>query len=450
MMAQNRMQVLAKCSANSSKADQEAKHPTGLLRVLIFPGGTEIGLEIGKALSFCKDICLYSAGLDVPNHASYFFARHFTVPSIRQAGWMEAINAIVREHRIDFIFPAYDDILLALVENAEHLMARVVTSPLETCRVTRSKSLTYEALRDISPRLYNNIDDVDKYPVFVKPDRGQGSEGAKLIPDELSLRSELYQDPDILVMEHLPGEEYTVDCFSDRERGLFCRGRARRRIKSGISMACHVEHDPAFIAITETIGSRLDLHGAWFFQVKRNDSGDLRLLEVAPRIAGGMCLHRVLGINFPLLSLYEHLRLPYRILINELDVTLERALVNRYQSNIYYDSVYLDLDDTLIYREKVNIELVRFLYQCVNNQKKLILLTRHSQDVHGTLRQYGLSGLFNEIVVLDQKENKSKYITSQQAIFIDDSFREREEVKERLGIPTFDCSMIEMLLDDRI
>ena len=47
--------------------------------VLVFPGGTEIGLEIQRALCQCKDIRLYSAGLDVSNHAPYVFARHFSV-----------------------------------------------------------------------------------------------------------------------------------------------------------------------------------------------------------------------------------------------------------------------------------------------------------------------------------------------------------------------------------
>jgi len=38
-----------------------------------------------------------------------------------------------------------------------------------------------------------------------------------------------------------------------------------------------------------------------------------------------------------------------------------------------------------------------------------------------------------------QKENKS--------IFIDDSFSERLDVSKNCNIPTFDCSMIEVLLN---
>ena len=34
------------------------------------------------------------------------------------------------------------------------------------------------------------------------------------------------------------------------------------------------------------------------------------------------------------------------------------------------------------------------------------------------------------------------------AIFIDDSFRERLDVHERVGIPVFDCSMLSVLIDE--
>jgi len=54
------------------------------INVLILPGGTEIGLEIWRALKDCKDIRLYSAASDVSNHAPYVFARHFIVPGVHE------------------------------------------------------------------------------------------------------------------------------------------------------------------------------------------------------------------------------------------------------------------------------------------------------------------------------------------------------------------------------
>lgn len=425
-----------------------------IFRVLVFPGGTEIGLEINNALRCCKEVQLFSAGLAISNHASYVFSEHAEVPSIDRPGWLEVLNEIIVRQGINYIFPAYDDVIVALAENADRVRATIVTSPLETCLITRSKSRTYQTLRDIVPvpRVYEPSGPIDRFPVFVKPDKGQGSQNTHLVRDNEQLAAVLRRDTTALVLEYLPGEEYTIDCFSDRNDGLlFCAGRERTRTRSGISMNSHVVSVPEFRDFAMAINRHLKFHGAWFFQLKKDVSNQLKLVEIGPRIAGTMALHRVLGVNFPLLSLYEQKRMPIRIMTNSLKVDIDRALVNRYHHNLRYATVYVDLDDTLIFRGAVNTKLVAFLYQCTNEGKKLVLLTRHTMDIEQTLLRYRLSGLFDEIVhVPPRPACKSQYIREKYAILIDDSFSERYASHAELGLPTFDCSMLEMLMDDRV
>jgi len=85
--------------------------------------------------------------------------------------------------KIDYIFPAFDDVIVALAKNSDLIKAKIVASPLDTCAVTRSKSKTYRALRDEVrvPKIYDSSAAVDRFPVFVKPDKGQGSQKAQLI-----------------------------------------------------------------------------------------------------------------------------------------------------------------------------------------------------------------------------------------------------------------------------
>jgi carbamoyl-phosphate synthase large subunit len=423
-------------------------------RVLVFPGGTEIALEINSALRWCKDVQLFSAGLAVSNHATYVFTQHTQIPSIHKPGWLEALNDLIVRQRIGHVFPAYDDIIVALAVNAERLHAKVVTSPLETCLITRSKSQTYRALRDTvpCPQTYSSSVSVDQFPVFVKPDKSQGSQGAHVVDDNMQLTTVLRRDPTALVLEYLPGDEYTIDCFSDRDDGLlFCAGRERTRTRSGISMSSHIVEMPEFRDFALAISKKLKFHGAWFFQLKKDAAGCLKLLEIGPRIAGTMALHRVLGVNFPLLSLYEAQRMPVRIMTNLIQVDIDRALINRYHHNVHYNTVYVDLDDTLIFKSAVNTKLIAFLYQCINEQKKLVLLTRHTAEVEQTLRNYRLAGIFDEIIrVPPRPARKSQYITENNSILIDDSFSERYATQLELGLPTFDCSMLEMLIDDRV
>jgi carbamoyl-phosphate synthase large subunit len=255
------------------------------------------------------------------------------------------------------------------------------------------------------------------------------------------------------VMEFLPGRELTVDCFSDRERGvLFARARPRERTRAGISMATRTEPDSTFAAQhARAIAERLELHGAWFFQLREDRHGEPRLLEVAPRVAGTSALHRVLGVNFPLLSLYEHLRMPVALAPNDIEVRLDRALVNRYVHDLAYQHVYVDLDDTLLVGDAVNARLVAFVYQCVNAGRRVVLITRHAQDVATTLDRFRLTGLWDEVIHIDDPSiEKADHIAEPDAILIDDSFRERRVARERRGIATFDSSMIELLWDERL
>lgn len=421
--------------------------------ILIFPGGTEIALEIRSALCHCKEIRLFSAGSDTSNHAPFAFARHYLVPDIFSPGCVESLNRIVIECDIDFIYPAYDDVLVFLAANSAELKAPVVTSPLATCLITRSKRATYQSLVGALqvPRVYESVMAVDDYPVFVKPDKGQGAQNTHLVVSRVQLESTLPMVADPLILEFLPGEEYTIDCFSDRCAGLlFAGARTRLRTRSGISVHSRSVDAPDFRQMAEQIAQRLELHGAWFFQLKRNRKGTPTLLEVAPRIAGTMAVHRVRGVNFPLLSIYEQERIPLTILDNGIEVEIDRALISRYRHTLSYSKVYVDFDDTLVVAGQVNRLLISFIFQCIGRKIAVVLITKHTGNIRQTLREYRLEGLFDKVVHLSKNEDKADFITSTDAILIDDSFAERQAVAMRLGISTFDSSMVELLIDERV
>lgn len=421
---------------------------------LVLPGGTEIGLELRRSLGDLKEIRLAGAGSEADRHGPFAYRHWRTVPPVGEPGWIDALNAVIDELAVDVIFPAHDEVLVALATHAESIAARVITSPERTCRITRSKRATYALLDGALPvpQVYEHPEDVGRFPVFAKPDRSQGSQGATLIPDAAALDAALGNGSD-LVMDFLPGPEHTVDCFSDRERGvLFARARPRERTRAGISMSSRTVPQPALIGRhARAIAERLELHGAWFFQLREDADGEPHLLEVAPRIAGTSAVHRVLGVNFALLSVYEHFRLPVELTPNDVHARLDRALVNRYAHDLAYSHVYVDLDDTLLVRGEVSPRLVAFLYQCLNAGRRLVLLTRHGDDVPRTLARFRLSEPWDEIIHLrDPEEAKADHIREPDAILIDDSFRERRLVHERLGIATFDATMVEMLIEDRL
>ena len=351
-------------------------------KVLVFPAATEIGLEINEALRQCKEISLVGAGFGGSTHAPFAFEAFFELPSIHQSDWLDRLIELCHSLSLDYIFPAYDDAIVALAESADRLPAHVLAPPLDICKLTRSKRNTYRALADIVrvPELYEAEPAADSFPVFVKPDRGQGSQGARLVHDAQQLRQALAAEPDLIACEYLPGQEYTVDCFSDREHGLlFAKARIRTRTRNGIAVNTVSINLPEARAIGERIHARLGMRGAWFFQLKRASNGMLALLEVAPRIAGSMSTHRVAGVNFPLLTIFEHERLPISILLNDGPIELDRSLRNRFRHSVSFGTLYIDLDDTLVLRNKVNLDAIRLVFLARNQQARVVLITRHSE-----------------------------------------------------------------------
>lgn len=417
-------------------------------RVLVFPAGTEIGLEIYQALQHCKEVELFGAGQAISNHAPFLYERYYQLPSIHEKNWLSDLVELCQTLRIDYIFPAYDDVIVALAEHRTELPAVVLTGPEEACRITRSKSLTYQALGSVIrvPHIYHPTT-ATEFPLFVKPDCGQGSQGAQKVCNFSELSTAVANTRVPIVCEYLPGDEYTIDCFSDRERGvLFCGARIRLRMRNGIAVNTRSVPLEGAKLLADQIHAVLGMRGAWFFQVKRSADGQLVLLEVAPRIAGSMSTHRVQGVNFPLLTIFEHERLPLQLLTLQVHVELDRALHNRYRLDLHYEALYIDLDDTLLLRGRVNLDALRLVFSCINRQIPVVLITRHDGDLDATLRMHRLTGLFDEVIHLDHKQRKSAFIRHKNAIFLDDSFAERRDVQQECGIATFDCSMIDGLI----
>ncbi|QWD96901.1 ATP-grasp domain-containing protein [Polynucleobacter sp. MG-6-Vaara-E2] len=421
-------------------------------RVLVFPAGTEIGLEIYNSLKHCKEVEIFGAGQAISNPATFIFPSYHELPTINDSDWLQELIKLCRKLQIDYIFPAYDDAIVALAQNREKISAKVLIPSLEACLLTRSKALTYERLKSILrvPEIYS-IGEADHFPLIVKPNRGQGSQDVTRVNSEQELSSALRVVNDPIICEYLPGEEFTVDCFSDRDRGLLFSGaRIRLRTRNGIAVHTRSLWLDGVHEIASRISDELKLYGAWFFQLKRARNGELTLLEIAPRIAGSMSAHRVKGVNFPLLTIYESERLPLNLIILDKHIELDRSLQNRYQLNLAFEALYIDLDDTLILRGEVNLDALRLIFSCINKGIEIILITRHKGDLSKTLKKYRLESLFDDVIHLLDNQRKSDYIKNVNAIFVDDSFSERSEVNASLGIPTFDCSMIESLIFNRL
>ena len=422
-------------------------------KILVFPCGSEIGLDIYSSVRYSTHFHLIGAS-SVEDHGAFVYDDYISgLPFINEPGFIPAIKQIVLDKKIDAIYPAMDSVITLLKAHEAELGCIVISSPLQTTRICLSKLITYRTLEKVvhTPKIYT-LEDVIHFPVFLKPDIGYGSRGTALIEDLSSLKNIVERNPKILMLEYLPGKEFTVDCFTDRRgRLIYSAARSRNRIKDGISVnTSFVDDQQEFQEIAQTINREIEFRGAWFFQVKRDSEENLCLLEIASRLGGSSLLSRAKGVNLALLTLFDAFDVNVDIQINDsYEVILDRALENRYRCNgLQFDTVYIDYDDCLVIdNHLVNTEMIRFLYMCSNHRIKRVLLTRHRGDLKEEMHRLGLICIFDEIIHLGDCGEKYSYINSKNAIFIDDSYVEREKVMSHCSIPVFGPEMVDLLLD---
>ncbi len=414
---------------------------TAPIKVLVFPAGETNSVEIWDALSRQVNIDLFGAS-SVERLGHHFFRQYRNdLPSITDPEFIVAFNRLLAEWEIDVVIPTHDSVVEFLAMHEDELAAQLLTPDAETARICRDKRLTYDLFADgdFLPRLYTDVSEIDA-PVFVKPTRGQGGYGARLLKVGDPSVSAIDWDTEV-VCEFLPGDELTVDCLTDRHGellGVF--PRSRDRTLGGISVAGHaLQASDEIRAMAETMNDRLDFLGMWYFQVRQDVHGRFKLLEISARGSGSQVLTRARGVNLPLLSVYAAMGRDIVVSENSYEVRVDRTLTSMFDINYDYAKVYLDYDDTVINARGVDPDIMRLVYQFRNDRKAIILITRHDGDLSQSLKRHGIAeDLFTEIVHLQKGERKADHMAADGAIFIDNMFAERMAVHAAHGIPVFD------------
>lgn len=418
-------------------------------KILVFPSSTEIGYEIRRSFEFVKNIKLCGASDSFDRRDSLLYEEFFTLPSVsNEQACLDALNAEINIRGITHIFPAHDDATYFLSKNKDKLKAKVLALNFDVVDVLRYKSKTYDLLTAIVPTpLYfhdksNGLSDSD-FPVFCKPDRGQGSQGVCVAysRNDLPIGGYIY-------CELLTGDEYTIDCLSDNNGNLiYSMGRIRKATRNGISTTTEFVADDEFITYAKLISDCLSIKGAWFFQMKRDKSGKLKLLEVAPRVAGTMGLARARGVNLPLLHKFIFDGCTVDVIENDQPNRVMRSLEQTANFSIP-KVLYMDFDDTLVKDGLVNSHLLSFVFTVYNKCGSVVLITRHANVLSSSLSKYRLSGVFDRVIHITNQKKKSEFIKADleqysvkpygYILFVDDSFSERKDVSDSLGIDTVD------------
>lgn len=232
------------------------------VKILVFPCGSEVALEIHRALKDISFITLWGAS-SVADHGKIMYKNYVEgLPMVYEENFVEQLNRVLTENHIDYVYPAMDQVMDVLSAKRNMLRAELIAPSHEAVTVCRNKARTYARLAglDFMPVVYSHTSQVERFPVAIKPQEGYGAKGFQVLnsPEELafsvSQRTEAY-----VLCEYLRGEEYTVDCFTNRDGDLlYVNCRNRKRIRNGISVNSRLQQpDNRIREIAIEIGKRI-------------------------------------------------------------------------------------------------------------------------------------------------------------------------------------------------
>jgi carbamoyl-phosphate synthase large subunit len=264
---------------------------------------------------------IYSA--DVDPHARGLSLvdedRRLLIPTSDRDSWTELVYELCERHRIDVLIPTVDTELV-LLASARGFFAdigtKIVLASEKTLRMCLDRWALHRrctgAVRVPESILVDEAFDPfsPKLPAIVKPRIGNGSRGARMIERREGLE-QIDRDCSLIVQEHLPGAEYSLDTLARSDgRVIAVVPWARLKVDAGIVTTGSTIRGERLQATGRQIAERIELTSVASIQVKEASDGEPALLGINPCFLGTMPLTVASGVNMPKLCVDDALGSP--------------------------------------------------------------------------------------------------------------------------------------------
>lgn len=260
-----------------------------------------------------------------------------TVPMASDDLFIDSILTVAKKYNVDVIQPLVTRELELFSEKIELFRNEgigVCVSPIDNLIIANDKAKLIRALEaeGLAVPHYYVVKDIESfiraceklgYPnevICFKPSKANGSRGFRIIDNTIDRKKILFEMkpnstyitydeavdilskgdfPELLVMEFMPGEEYSVDMLVDHGEVKYAIPRLRNVMNGGISTDCTVVNSKDVIEYAERVGKCLKLHGNIGVQVRRASDGRPKILEINPRVQGTIVCCSAAGVNMP-------------------------------------------------------------------------------------------------------------------------------------------------------
>ena len=282
-----------------------------MTRVLVTGAGGPAGVAVIRSLLRRADADVYAADMDGWASGLYLVGpeRRRIVPPGRSEGFVEAVDAICSHDAIDVLISTVDVELPPLTARRGELTAVLAAPSAETIETALDKWRLVQRCSGSLPVPRTRVLDVTAadddwdFPVIVKPRRGAGSRGVRVVASRQELKA-IGEDRDQIVQEFLPGAEYSVDVIADADgRVVAAVPRTRTRVDSGVSIAGRTVRDERLEGTASAAARAIGLTGVANVQLRVAVDGTPSLLEINPRFPGALPLTIAAGVDMPSLVL---------------------------------------------------------------------------------------------------------------------------------------------------
>lgn len=270
----------------------------------------------------------------------------YVVPAASEDSFIDEVYSVAVKESVDVVVPIVTKELLkfscAKSQFAEAGIKVCVLEP-EQLDVVNDKAALLEFCRDnglptpsfkvalTAEQVEEALEDLGcaDRPVYVKSALGNGSRGVRYVdptcskydrffnqkPDSAMMSKKEIMDalkerdeiPKMIVMEALPGVEYSADVIGDHGKVAYLAIRKSPVVRSSITLESTIVDDPHIRELCAAVVERLCLHGNVGFDFRENAAGIPRLMEINPRLTATVVLNAAAGINFPYLGVKQAL-----------------------------------------------------------------------------------------------------------------------------------------------
>ena len=285
------------------------------------------------------------------------------VPAATDSTYIDALLQVCKEEKVDVLIPGISQELPKLQANISKFKAigtKVSVSEGDGLLIANDKIELYKYMTKMgfSTPQYRTISSLEEFesackyvgypqkPICVKMSDGSGSRGIRLIDpsksrydifakekpnsfyttfeDMISILKEAEVFPDLLIMELLPGLEYSVDLLADHGKVLYIVGRESNVINASIPQEATLSYNAEAYTISEEIVSSLKLDGNVDLDFKFDIDGHPQLMEINPRLAATLSVIAAGGVNLLYLRIKQLLNEPLPNLSVNYGVKLKR------------------------------------------------------------------------------------------------------------------------------